>query len=269
MPSEAAHRSAEGVVTLTTDFGLQDPFVGIMKGVIARIAPGINVIDVSHDVPAYRPEIGGLWLGLSYRWFARGAVHVAVVDPGVGTARRIVCIQANDHMFVAPDNGLAAEISRHVGGWSAHIVDPTSLGLLIPSTTFHGRDIFAPVAAGLASGELSIEQLGPPIRDLEPSSLPRAAMAADEIRGEIILADHFGNLMSNICGPAPDDWESPLAHVGDRALRLVRAYDEARRDELVVIFNSFGLLEIACPRGNASDASGWRPGQEIRLQAGR
>lgn len=268
MPNEPEHELPDGIVTLTTDFGLRDPFVGIMKGVIARIAPDVNVIDVSHDVPPYRPEIGGLWLGLSYRWFAPGAVHVAVVDPGVGTDRRIVCIRGEDHLFVTPDNGLAGEISRHLAEWSAYSIDVDSLGLLVPSTTFHGRDIFAPVAAGLASGQLDVEQVGPRVRDLKPSSLPPSRVSEDAIHGEIILADHFGNLMSNISGPAPVGWECPIARIDDRTLRLVRAYDEASRDELVVIFNSFGLLEVACPRGDAGRASGWLPGQAISLQAG-
>jgi S-adenosylmethionine hydrolase len=147
MPDETTITDPSRTITLTTDFGLKDPFVGIMKGVIARQAPGINVIDISHDVPPYRPEIGGLWLGLSYRWFASGAVHVAVIDPGVGTERRIACLSTTGHTFLAPDNGLAGEIVAHLPRWSARVVEPGRLKLPVPSTTFHGRDIFAPVAA--------------------------------------------------------------------------------------------------------------------------
>lgn len=265
MPGKPRIPDPNGVITLTTDFGLKDPFVGIMKGVIARRAPDVNVIDISHDVPPYRPEIGGLWLGLSYRWFASGAVHVAVIDPGVGTERRIACISTTGHTFLAPDNGLAAEIAAHLPHWSATVLEPGRLDLPVPSTTFHGRDIFAPVAAMLAVGKLRTEDLGPPATDLQPSVLPRPKVERARIRGEILLADHFGNLMSNISGPVPPDWASPVAIIGDRALRLVQAYDEASSGELVAIFNSFGLLEIACPRGNASEAAGWGPGQEIAL----
>jgi S-adenosylmethionine hydrolase len=266
MPDETTITDPSRTITLTTDFGLKDPFVGIMKGVIARQAPGINVIDISHDVPPYRPEIGGLWLGLSYRWFASGAVHVAVIDPGVGTERRIACLSTTGHTFLAPDNGLAGEIVAHLPRWSARVVEPGRLKLPVPSTTFHGRDIFAPVAAMLAAGKLRPADLGPPVTDLRPSALPRPDIDHDRIRGEIVLADHFGNLMSNISGPAPPGWASPVAVIGGRTLRLVQAYDEASRGELVAIFNSFGLLEIACPRGSASATADWSPGQAIALR---
>ena len=266
MPEETTITDPNRIITLTTDFGLKDPFVGIMKGVIARQAPGINVIDISHDVPAYRPEIGGLWLGLSYRWFASRAIHVAVIDPGVGTGRRIVCLSTAGHTFLAPDNGLAGEIVSHLPHWSARVVEPGRLELPVPSTTFHGRDIFAPVAAMLAAGKLRTEDLGPTVTDLRPSALPRPEIGQDRIRGEIVLADHFGNLMSNIGGPAPPGWTSPVAVIGGKTLRLVQAYDEASRGELVAIFNSFGLLEIACPRGSASETADWSPGQDIALR---
>jgi S-adenosylmethionine hydrolase len=269
MPDANTRPRPAGIVTLTTDFGLQDPFVGIMKGVIAQRAPAVNVIDISHDVPPYCPEIGGLWLGLCYRWFARGAVHVAVIDPGVGTDRRIACICSDGHTFLAPDNGLAGELVEHLVGWSAYSLDVDRLDLPVPSTTFHGRDIFAPVAAGLACGDLQTRNLGQPIRDLRPSSLPRPDVSETAVRGKLLIADHFGNLMSNIRGPAPAAWSDPVVRAGGRTMRLVTTYDEASQGELVGIFNSFGLLEIACPRGRAIDAGGLAPGQEIQLQPAR
>jgi len=254
-----------GVVTLTTDFGLDDPFVGIMKGVIARTAPGLHVIDLCHEVPPFRAEIGGLWIGRCYRWFADGTVHVAVVDPGVGTARSIVCLESAGHVFLAPDNGLAGELTRHLDGWTAAVVDAGTIGLDVPSSTFHGRDIFAPVAARLATGQISPADLGPGVRGLVPSPLPLPRYGSDRIDGEILLPDRFGNLYTNIPGPVPAAWRDVRATIGTRTLRLVRAYDEASGGELVAIFNSFGLLEIAMPRSSAAAAESWSPGTPVCL----
>lgn len=254
-----------GVVTLTTDFGLDDPYVGIMKGVIGRTAAGLNVIDLSHKVPPFRPEIGGLWLGRCYRWFASGTVHIAVVDPGVGTARPIICLETTDHLFVTPDNGLAGELARHLDGWTANVVDPAALGLEVASTTFHGRDILAPVGARLAAGQIRAADVGPPTRDLAPSPLPLPRRCGDRIEGEVLLADRFGNVCTNIPGPIPATWRKAHATAGSHTLRLVRAYDEARSGEFVAIFNSFGLLEIALPRGNAAREESWTPGTPVCL----
>jgi S-adenosylmethionine hydrolase len=254
-----------GVITLTTDFGLEDPFVGVMKGVIARSAPRANVIDLCHEVPPFRAEIGGLWIGRCYRWFASGTVHVAVVDPGVGTARPIVCIETAGHLFLAPDNGLAGELTRHLDSWRATVVEPLGLGLEVHSNTFHGRDIFAPVAANLATGGIGPSDLGPRKYELSPSPLPLPRHGKDCIEGEILLPDRFGNIYTNIPGPAPAAWQDVYATVGTRDARLVRAYDEAVSGELVAIFNSFGLLELAVPRGSADAAESWPPGTPIRL----
>lgn len=262
--TDRSFRSA-GVITLTSDFGQEDPFVGIMKGVISRRSRDLSVIDLCHEVPPFRPEIGGLWLGLCYRWFPPGSVHVAVVDPGVGTARRILCLSGHDHLFLAPDNGLAAELASHLDHWSARRVDPEGLGLDVASTTFHGRDIFAPVAAALATGDMGPQDMGSTTEELTPSGLPRPAISGTQITGELLLADRFGNLYSNIPGPLPRHWTRAAASVGGHEVRLVRAYDEARSGEYVAIFNSFGLLEIALPRGSAEAAGRWPPGTPVSL----
>ncbi len=260
---------ASGVVTLTTDFGLKDPFVGIMKGVMKRHCLDIGVIDLCHEVPPFRGEIAGLWIGLSYRWFPEGTVHVAVVDPGVGTDRGIVCIQSEHHLFLAPDNGLAGELVSHLDGWTAWLLDLTTLDLQISTATFHGRDIFAPVAAMLASGKLVPQALGSPTHDLVASALPRPAFEASSFAGEILFADRFGNLSTNIPGPLPESWQGASVGVDGQALRLVRTYDDARPGEAVGIFNSFGLLEIALPRASARKRSGWGPGTPIRVSKSR
>ncbi len=254
-----------GVITLTTDFGLADPFVGIMKGVIASTARDVDVIDLSHEVPPFRAEIGGLWIGRCYRWFAPGTVHIAVVDPGVGTNRRIVCVESPEHLFLVPDNGLAGELTRHLDDWSATVVEAGPLKLEATSTTFHGRDIFAPVAARLAAGSIDPSGLGPATRDLVPSPLPCPRRDAEGVSGEVLLPDRFGNVYTNISGPMPAAWQRALVSIGPHTLRLVRAYDEATSGELVAIFNSFGLLEIAMPRGSAAAAGSWPPGTPVRM----
>lgn len=254
-----------GIITLTTDFGRDDPYVGVMKGVIAKTAPGLNVIDLSHAVPPFKAEIAGLWLGRCFRWFSRGSVHVAVVDPGVGTSRPIVCLEATDHLFLIPDNGLAGELTRHLDEWKATVVDPQTLDLSVPSTTFHGRDVFAPVGARLAAGQIRAGDTGPETRDLVPSPLPLPCCNNGSIDGEILFADSFGNACTNIPGPAPHTWRNVRAKIGAHTLRLVQAYDEARSGELVAVFNSFGLLEIALPRGNAAREESWPPGTPVCL----
>ena len=254
-----------GVISLTTDFGLDDPYVGIMKGVISRLSPDAVVVDLCHHVPAFRPEIAGLWLGLSYGWFAGGSIHVAVVDPGVGTERDIVCIDGNGHLFLAPDNGMAAEIARRLEDWAAWRVDAQALDLAVSSCTFHGRDIFAPLAARLWRGELSPAELGPPGNQLQASSLPRADVQDDAIIGELLFADHFGNLISNIEDPGPAEGYRLGASIGGRSLRIVNTYGDADADEAVALFNSYGLLEIACPGGSAASSGGWQPGAQVAL----
>ncbi len=254
-----------GVITLTTDFGLTDPFVGVVKGVIARLGPGLNVIDLCHEAPTFDPAIAGLWIGLCYRWFTPGSVHVAVVDPGVGSDRSIVCLLGSGHAFLAPDNGLADELCRHLENWTAWTVDAEALELDVPSSTFHGRDIFAPVATMLASGSTAPAALGPAAVDLIPSRLPRPTREPDHLDGEILLADRFGNLFTNIPGPIPDDWGGAVVNVGNRRMRVVRTYDEARSGEFIGVFNSFGLLEIALPRASARNQGRWPPGTAVRL----
>jgi hypothetical protein len=190
---------------------------------------------------------------------------VAVVDPGVGTDRNIVCIQARCHAFIAPDNGLAAELVSHLDSWTAWRLDPEALDLDIASTTFHGRDIFAPVAAMLASANAAPDSLGSPDPELVPSALPRPIRKDASLTGEILFADHFGNLSTNIPGPLPKEWNDATVSVEAQTARLVRAYGEARPGETVAIFNSFGLLEIALPRASARDRRQWGPGTPVRV----
>lgn len=262
-----ASMTAPATVSLTTDFGLDDPFAGIMKGAILRRDPSIRVIDLCHGVPPGAVGIGGLWLGLSCRWLPAGTVHAAVVDPGVGTDRGLLCLSGEDHIFLAPDNGLAAEICRHREietiiqvDWHALIGDP-------PSRTFHGRDVFAPIAADLARGATRADELGPEIDACTVDSpLPSPRLSAGAVDGEILLADHFGNLMTNIpAGQIPPG--RPIRVVaGQASFGMVGTYDEAPPGQPVGLVNSFGLLEIACPGSHAAQFLDLGPGAVVRIE---
>jgi S-adenosylmethionine hydrolase len=260
--------TAPAIVSLTTDFGLDDPFVGIMKGVMLGRDPSLRIIDLCHGVPAGAAGIGGLWVGLSCRWLPAGSLHVAVVDPGVGTDRRILCMRDAEHRFLVPDNGLASEICRHRRieaiydvDWKAHIGPP-------PSHTFHGRDVFAPIAADLARGALLPEQLGPEVSACGiQSPLPRSQPSGRGVDGEVLLSDHFGNLMTNIPATQLPEGGRVCVIAGSETFSMVDTYQEAAPGQPVCLVNSFGLLEIACPDDNAARVLGMGPGTPVRIEA--
>ena len=194
--------TACGVITITTDFGHQGPFVATMKGRILAHLPGARIIDVTHEVPVYWPAEAGFWLARAYSYFPSGSVHVAVVDPGVGTARDIIVVAAGGHAFLAPDNGLLAPVVARSDSPSIYRLDtPKAIArfkLPVPSATFHGRDIFAPIAAELAAGRVAPADLGPKTTDIVPSWVDEPTVTADQVAGVIITIDHFGNLITNI-----------------------------------------------------------------------
>ena len=255
-----------GVITLTTDFGHQGPFVGVMKGCMLSRFPGARIIDLTHEIVAHWPAEAGFWLARAYPYFPPGTVHVAVVDPGVGTAREIVAVRAAGHVFLAPDNGLLAPVVGRVR--DAAIVRLSAatiarLGSARPSATFHGRDIFAPVAAELAAGRCPFESLGEPVSSLVPSWVEEPAVAARSVTGVIITQDHFGNLITNIDGSLIERFRLPLVHAGNHAFALLRTYGETRPGEYLALVNSFGVLEIARAEGSAAEGLGLSRGAPV------
>ncbi|MGD8976034.1 MAG: SAM-dependent chlorinase/fluorinase [Gammaproteobacteria bacterium] len=261
--------TAPAIVSLTTDFGLDDPFVGIMKGVILSRDPSIPIIDLCHGVPPGAVGIGGLWLGLSCRWLPAGTVHAAVVDPGVGTERGLLCLRSEDHIFLAPDNGLAAEICRHREIEAIYQVDWPALVGEPPSRTFHGRDVFAPIAADLARGAIRADQLGPEVDACGVDSpLPSPRPSARGVDGEILLADHFGNLMTNVPAGQLPAGGSIRVTAGPASFGMVGTYDEAPPGQPVGLVNSFDLLEIACPGAHAAQVLDLGPGALVRIENG-
>jgi S-adenosyl-L-methionine hydrolase (adenosine-forming) len=263
-------------LAIITDFGYRDHYVGAMKGVIALIAPGAAVIDITHGIPAQSIVAGAVALRESWRYFPARTVFLAVVDPGVGTARAPIAIQTRaGARFVGPDNGLLWLAANQAG--ITRIVKLTSPRhrLTNVSATFHGRDIFAPAAAYLWRGT-SISSLGPAIRpnSIARLELPRPADSARELRGEVIYVDGFGNLVSNIDRPAAERFGARFRHKylsvrmeSGAAMRILDAYGDAPKGVPLAIFGSFGLLEVAVRDGNAAAHFAAGPGSSLSLVA--
>ena len=252
------------MITLTTDFGTTDPFVGIMKGVIAGRAPGVRVVDVSHGVPPQDVTAGALVLRAAAPYFPPGTVHVAVVDPGVGSARRPICVETRDACFVGPDNGLlslAAPRDRIV-----RIVEIADERFMLSprSGTFHGRDVFAPAAAAIASGT-PLAELGPARDDMIALRLPLPIRDGGVLRGEVVYIDRFGNLSTNVdvaALPASVDHVEIGSH---RAIPFVPTYATVERRALLALVNSWGLVEIAVRDGDARAMLGVGVGTSVLI----
>lgn len=253
-----------GVITLLTDFGLADPFVGVMKGVILSRFPQASIVDLCHGVQPQAVIEAAFWLERCYPWFPAGSVHVAVVDPGVGSERRLLAVAAGGHYFLLPDNGILTPAMLSQPDAEVRAIDLARLGLRAQSATFHGRDLFAPLAAGLASGQLAFEALGAVAEPL-PCALPAPRREALLLRGEVVTVDRFGNLITNLDARA---WpgHTPLhVTVLQRRLPVRRTYSDAGARELLGLVNSFGVLEIACRDGSAEHCLGLGRGTPVEL----
>jgi len=255
-----------GVITITTDFGHQGPFVGVMKGRILARFPAARIVDLTHEILVHWPAEAGFWLARAYRYFPEGTVHVAVVDPGVGTARSIIAVHAAGHVFLAPDNGLLAGIVARTEGARVVRLRASALeriGVHHPSATFHGRDIFAPVAAELARGGCAIEALGDTVREVVPSWVEDPSVEARSVTGVVITIDHFGNLITNIDGSLIERFRLPLVHAGNHAFPILRTYGDTRPGEYLALVNSFGVIEIARAEDSAAEGLGLSRGAPV------
>jgi S-adenosylmethionine hydrolase len=250
------------IITLTTDFGLSDPFVGIMKGVILGIAPDVQIVDISHDIRSYDVVEAAFLIDSTYRYFPEGTVHVVVVDPGVGSARRPIAASTRGHFFLAPDNGV---LSAVFGAEVYHITN-RSLFLDSVSQTFHGRDIFSPVAAHLVKGT-PIESVGPRILDFLKRPLPKPRPQGDKTVGTVLRIDKFGNIITNLRRrDLSDDF---TIHVAGLAItRLRSSFSEAERGEFFAIEGSTGFIELALDQGSAADKLNVERGDEIEVEVG-
>jgi S-adenosylmethionine hydrolase len=256
------------LITLTTDFGLGDTFVGIMKGVILGICPEARLVDLTHEVPRHDVLAAQLALEAAASYFPRGCIHLAVVDPGVGTARRPLCLRAGDTYYVGPDNGLFTfALDRP---WTAVRLEDPAFRLAAVSRTFHGRDVFAPAAAHLAAG-IPIERLGAPIGDPVRLSVPMARLEEGDLVGEVIGVDRFGNLTTSV---TERDLERlgfvGEVEVGGRAVAgLSEAYGAVGQGVAGAILGSQGRLEIFVREGSARVVLGLGTGAPVRVRARR
>jgi S-adenosyl-L-methionine hydrolase (adenosine-forming) len=262
------------IITLTTDFGTNDHFIGTMKGVILSIEPDAQIIDICHSVQAFDVLDGALTISQAYSYFPTGTIHMVVVDPGVGTARRPLIVSSDRHHFVAPDNGVLSLIYQREQRLSARHVTGEHYFLQPVSNTFHARDIFSPVAAYLAKG-VDPEKFGEAVTDFVRFSAPKPKAANENtLRGVVLKVDRFGNLITNI---TPQDapmlfGENPGAFkimVGTREIREIKdAYALGAPGEVFGILGSMGYLEIAANRGAAAQILGVGKGTDVNIVLG-
>lgn len=259
------------IVTLTTDFGLNDHFVGTIKGVILNIVPDAEIVDICHTVQAFDILNGALALAHAYPYFPAGTVHLVVVDPGVGSARRPIVASSEEFNFVAPDNGVLSLMYAREERLSVRHIMSDHYFLQPLSNTFHGRDIFAPVAAYLAKG-VNLEKFGPEITDFVRFNAPKPkTVDPNTLRGVVLRVDRFGNLITNFTAqdlPAlfqeqPAPFKLSIAKKEISSLRT--NYAEAAPGEVFAIIGSMGYLEIAANRGAAAQLLGAAKGAEVLI----
>jgi S-adenosylmethionine hydrolase len=260
------------IITLTTDYGTSDHLAGVLKGVILRILPTATLVDINHHVTPYDLLDGALTIGNAYRYFPPRTVHLVVVDPGVGTQRRPILVSADQHYFVAPDNGVlslvyereASVLVRHITA-EHHFLNPVS-------NTFHGRDVFAPVAAWLAKS-YQTEAFGEEISDYTRFALPRPKPAGSALKGVVLRVDAFGNLLTNFTAEdlpksMIEGGKISLDLGGKRVEKFVQTFAQGPAGEPVAILGSSGFLEIAVNKAHAARVLGVNRGAEVTLALG-
>ncbi|MCS6874189.1 MAG: SAM-dependent chlorinase/fluorinase [Pyrinomonadaceae bacterium] len=253
------------IITLLTDFGTRDYFVGAMKGVILSINPNVNIIDISHEIEPQRIRSGAFVLENSYSYFPKGTIHVAVIDPGVGSQRRAILVQTEDYFFIAPDNGILSFILTKSKNPKVFSLEDENYFLKNPSSTFHGRDIFAPVAAHLSKG-VSPSSFGKFINDpvIIESYAPQF-ISYGRFIGRVIHIDRFGNLITNF--KAENLPKRFVLRIGDFTIdKHLKFYSQAQTDEPFSIVGSAGLLEISVFKGSAKQILGASIDQAVELQ---
>ena len=259
------------VITITTDFGHKGPFAAVMKGVIMQRFPEAKIIDLIHDIPAQWPPEAGFWVSRAYKYFPPGTVHLAIVDPGVGTERDILLVQHDRHFFMAPDNGLLSPILDGANDAQVFKLDLRCfkrLGLREPSATFHGRDIFAPIAADIASGRTNPVAVGIPASEWIPGWIDEPEVATGRVSGIIVTVDTFGNLISNIDRGMIEHFRDPVVHIAGREVRMQATYGRATPGDYLALVNSFDVIEVARAEGDAAEGLGLERGAPIVISDG-
>lgn len=250
------------IITLLTDFGLRDHFAGAMKGVMLDLNPELTLVDISHLIPRHDIFTGAFTLDQAWSCFPAGTVHLAVVDPGVGTGRRAVAASAGGHFFVAPDNGLLTYVAGRED-FAAFEITADHYFRKPVSQTFHGRDIFAPIAAWITRG-IPLHQLGPSLRDPVRLNVPVPKKVKEGlIQAAVLAVDQFGNLVTNL-RPADVPRTAKVILSGQREIKSFHStYEEGAPGEAFLIAGSTGFLEIAVKNGSAASLLGLKPGSPI------
>ncbi|MGH9698446.1 MAG: SAM hydrolase/SAM-dependent halogenase family protein [Candidatus Acidiferrales bacterium] len=260
------------IITLTTDYGTNDHFVGAMKGVILNIHPEATIVDITHSVIPHDILDGALAIGQVYKYFPPRTIHVVVVDPGVGTPRRPILVAGDTHYFVAPDNGVLSVIYDQSDAIHAWHITSEHYFLSPVSTTFHGRDIFAPVA-GWLSKSWQTQAFGEEITDQVRFAIPKPKTAGAGIKGVVLRVDHFGNLITNI---TPEDAPALVAPEGKFTIRagnaeirkVLQNYAQGAAGEPFGVIGSTGFLEISVNKGSAAKTLAAARGAEVTVEAG-
>ncbi len=247
------------IITLTTDFGLKDTFTGLMKGVILSINPNANVIDLTHNIQRHNIFEASQTIAMSYRYFPPATIHIVIVDPSVGGSQRPLLVVTENHYFIGPDNGTFTSIFEECQSsfFSVYHITASHYFLPMSGRTFHGRDIFAPIAAWLSKG-VDSKKLGEPINDFNSIPISRPVMSDNKLNGEIIAIDNFGNAISNISTGHLSELASADSEVkfrvvyNDNQLPLVKYYAENGTPGLASVINSFGHIELFTYKDSAA-----------------
>jgi S-adenosyl-L-methionine hydrolase (adenosine-forming) len=255
------------IITLTTDFGLADHYVGTMKGVILERCPHACIVDISHQVPAFSILAGAYTVGQAAPYFPAGTTHVVVVDPGVGTARKAILVEALGQRFIAPDNGVLSMICARDTAFRARLIINDALFLASPSSTFHGRDVFAPVAAALAGFTAKPEDVGPALSEIKllPNLFP-AQTGPNFWTGTVLSIDHFGNVITNFESARFSSRSFELYVSNRRIPTLYRSFGYAPPGVCFSYFGSSGYIELGMNQGNAAAHLGASPGSPVKLR---
>ena len=273
------------IIALLTDFGVKDTYVGVMKGVMIQIFSEVNFIDLTHTIAPQHVRKAALALLSAYRFFPQNTVFLVVVDPGVGGSRRPIAVDAGGYVFVAPDNGVLSYVLAECEHYQAVELRNTEYHLLPTSQTFHGRDVFSPVAAHLASG-ISLDQLGPVVDDLKHVAVPNLTLSHTAIWGEVMHIDHFGNVVTSIGQFVWDDAQFVTLHprfavenprqfaadqlsvnVSGKSIQGLRqTYGAVAPGESLALIGSSGFLELAVNQGDGAEHLGISIGDKIQVQ---
>lgn len=260
-------KSDSSIITLTTDFGYKDPFIGEMKGVILSINSSATIVDITHGIAPFNIIECDFVISSSRRYFPPGSIHIVVVDPGVGSSRRPIIVEADGQFFVGPDNGVFTSIIKEAGKIRCVNITNESYMLSKDSSTFHGRDIFAPVAAWLSLGKDAAE-MGDQIHDCILADIPVPTLLPDGLHGEVLYLDQFGNAVTNII-------RKDLLNFGDRYSVSIKEHVVVRVDHyaqavpgvISCLINSSGHLEIFCFQGDASHLFDIEVGEKIKVKS--